>query len=301
MRTTLEGTPVTFNMTSVQGWGWHVAISVTKQEFLAPLHHSLRLSVAASTLAFLLAVILSQVISQRLTGQVRALLDLSRAMRQGETLPAANLTIKEFHDLQRSLLASKTEVHIAHEELAKLSAIRRNLTDALHVAHLDPLTGLPRRALFLENVGAFRASIKPDNTSLRCAMLYIDLDNFKQANDTYGHAVGDDILIRTSAILKSVIRDQDLAARFGGDEFVVCVTAPMDAIEATAKDVAKRVIDEVASIGMKVGCSVGISLWTDASADISDVLERADSAMYEAKRRGRNQFAVYGEGEKSND
>jgi diguanylate cyclase len=126
------------------------------------------------------------------------------------------------------------------------------------------------------------------------ALLFVDLDRFKQANDTMGHAAGDVILVEVARRLRAVVRSGDLIGRLGGDEFAVAL---IPATQQDALDVAQRIVTElsrpysVPGGRVEVGASVGIALNTDAGED--DLVERADVAMYEAKRAGRGCFVMH--------
>ena len=126
------------------------------------------------------------------------------------------------------------------------------------------------------------------------AVLFVDLDGFKRINDQYGHSQGDLVLAQTASILRSSLRDGDIAGRLGGDEFVVCIAAPSDILEKTAKRVAERIVGKVSEIGNGIGCSIGIALSKPGAPDLNSVIQQADEAMYLAKKRGKNRFVVHG-------
>ena len=126
------------------------------------------------------------------------------------------------------------------------------------------------------------------------AVLFVDLDGFKRINDQYGHSQGDLVLAQTASILRSSLRDGDIAGRLGGNEFVVCIAAPSDILEKTAKRVAERIVGKVSEIGNGIGCSIGIALSKPGAPDLNSVIQQADEAMYLAKKRGKNRFVVHG-------
>lgn len=163
------------------------------------------------------------------------------------------------------------------------------------LAKTDQLTGLPARALFIEAAAALRTESAKNNLAI--ATLFIDLDGFKSINDRLGHSHGDAVLVQTAQILRSSIRALDLAGRFGGDEFVVCLAATIASVDEIATQVAKRIIRNVEELGNGIGCSIGIALVnanTDA-AEIDSSIRLADEAMYECKKHGKNQFIVRSE------
>ena len=158
-------------------------------------------------------------------------------------------------------------------------------------ARIDQLTGLPGRAMFLEQANALLVG---DQSSRASAVLFVDLDGFKRINDQFGHQRGDVLLAQTADILRSTLRDEDIAGRLGGDEFVVCIATPCENLELVAKRVAERIVGKVSEIGNGIGCSIGIALSNPGNSDLVGTIQRADEAMYAAKKRGKNRFVVHG-------
>jgi diguanylate cyclase (GGDEF)-like protein len=164
----------------------------------------------------------------------------------------------------------------------------------LHIgAYHDVLTGLANRRLLQES---FDAAPSREQDSIR-ALLFIDLDRFKQANDTLGHGVGDKLLVLVAERLTRVVGSEDTLARVGGDEFVVLlqdVQAAGDALDA-----ASRLLSAIAppfhveGHELLLSASVGISLYPEHGTDLATLQERADRAMYIAKAEGRNRSAVF--------
>lgn len=168
---------------------------------------------------------------------------------------------------------------------------RKNEYDSLwKMANHDRLTGLANRSFFLSMLD--HALATSQRNASRCALLYLDLDGFKQANDLHGHDVGDLVLIEAAQILKSNVRRSDFVARLGGDEFV-CILADVHNAE-DAGEVAAKIIDafgqmkEVAGRSVHIGASVGVALYPDNAIDGQALIKAADTAMYEAKRGGKN-------------
>lgn len=166
--------------------------------------------------------------------------------------------------------------------------------DLEHLATHDPLTGLPNRTLFLDRLEQAKARTRRDGGGY--AVLLVDLDGFKQINDTHGHHVGDHMLRELGRRLRQTVREADTVARFGGDEFIVLVG---DASEpAAAEQAARRVRDaltrpiDVGDMGLTVAASIGISIG-DATTDADDLLRQADAAMYRAKADHRHDVAAH--------
>jgi len=157
----------------------------------------------------------------------------------------------------------------------------------------DPLTGLANRRFLLENERHLIAGAKRSRAQM--AVLAVDLDAFKAVNDQYGHAAGDAVLVKSAERMKLLLREADVIARFGGDEFVI-VLGQVDDAEA-AREVARRVVESLrqpiplAEGGTaRIGASVGIAMCCDDGETLGDLLKKADAALYAAKREGKNTF-----------
>ena len=173
---------------------------------------------------------------------------------------------------------------------------RKRLEDELaHHALHDRLTGLPNRTLFLNRLGHRLQTAPATNGS--CAVLFIDLDNFKIINDSLGHAAGDLMLTEVALRLRSVVRPGDTVARLGGDEFTVVLDGLRsldDAISATERVFA--VLAPSVSIGdreITISASIGIAMSGEGTVDPHGLLRDADTAMYEAKGSGKCAYAVF--------
>ncbi|MCD6190146.1 MAG: EAL domain-containing protein [Sulfurimonas sp.] len=164
-----------------------------------------------------------------------------------------------------------------------------------HQAHHDALTGLANRILFNDRLE--QSLKKAKRSKSKIAVLFIDLDHFKEINDSLGHAVGDDILKIVTKRLNSTIRNEDSIARLGGDEFVVMVDGLAQGQNASllAQKILTVLAEPITLEGhiLYVSSSIGISLYPDDGASTDDLLKYADAAMYKAKAEGRNNFQFY--------
>ena len=164
-----------------------------------------------------------------------------------------------------------------------------------HQAHHDALTGLANRILFNDRLEQSLKKAKRFNTKI--AILFIDLDHFKEINDSLGHAVGDDILKIVTNRLNSAIRNEDSIARLGGDEFVIMLDGLTQGQNASllAQKILAVLAQPVTIEGhiLYVSSSIGISIYPDDGSSTDNLLKYADSAMYRAKAEGRNNFQFY--------
>lgn len=164
-----------------------------------------------------------------------------------------------------------------------------------YLATHDILTGLPNRALFTDRLNMEIERAKRSES--RLAVMYIDLDRFKQVNDSLGHQAGDDVLRQASDRMRGCLRDVDTLARIGGDEFVAILPG-INANTASATIPAMRILEEVSKpffvsgSRAEIGSSIGIALYPDHGKTGDEVLSSADGIMYKVKENGRNSYLV---------
>ncbi len=177
-------------------------------------------------------------------------------------------------------------------DISERIAFERQLS---HLATHDSLTGLPNRDLFGSRLE--RALSDPDHRAATIAVLFVDLDRFKVVNDSWGHKSGDKLLRQVATRLSGAVREADVIARFGGDEFVLLLTELSDTAEARV--VGHRILAAlkqpfvVGSNATYVTASVGIAMMGDREATAENLVSDADVAMYRAKQRGRNRVEVF--------
>jgi diguanylate cyclase (GGDEF)-like protein/PAS domain S-box-containing protein len=158
------------------------------------------------------------------------------------------------------------------------------------MAYYDALTGLPNRRLFQDRYN--QAFLSAKRYQHKLAVLYLDLDNFKQINDNYGHTVGDELLRTVATRLLNCVRDPDTVCRLGGDEFIILVQQ-FEHLEDIEK-VVQRANDALNSRfiihqhEISITCSIGTAVYSQNGVEDSDLVESADHAMYQAKRYGKN-------------
>lgn len=191
---------------------------------------------------------------------------------------------KKVLQLNKIILTEKEELEAANKKIMEL---------ATH----DILTGLANRRVFYEMLEAALEQAKRRNEVL--AVLFIDLDNFKPINDTWGHDIGDKVLIDIARRIKKAIRAADTIARIGGDEFLILLNPVKNKNEA--KRVAEKVLEkieaplEIGEIKVSVGMSIGISICTNGKCSADKLIIDADSAMYKIKKGDKNGIGFYSE------
>ena len=175
-----------------------------------------------------------------------------------------------------------------------ITDIKNAQRKAEYLAAHDVLTGLSNRTLFQDRLRHALAQARRKNQ--RVALMFIDLDNFKNINDTLGHDIGDELLKQASARLQRVMRDVDTVARLGGDEFTAILS---ECTQETAHLVARRIVDELAASfsvqnrQLFVTASVGVAFYPEDGSDSNSLVKAADTAMYRAKELGRNRVEFF--------
>jgi diguanylate cyclase (GGDEF)-like protein len=176
--------------------------------------------------------------------------------------------------------------------LGSLAAREREME---YQAHHDALTGLPNRVYFRDIVA--RALARQADVGARCAVLFIDLDDFKKINDTFGHAVGDSVLTEVGSRLRLGLRPTDIAARLGGDEFAVLVGSTRS--EGDLSTIASRLLEmlrkpaSVEGLPLEIRGTIGIAVGDATIAGCDELLRQADVALYAAKSEGKDRFSVF--------
>jgi diguanylate cyclase (GGDEF)-like protein len=187
-------------------------------------------------------------------------------------------------------LSEQQDLLVAFAQQASLALTDARTVEAVTQAHHDPITGLPDRTLFLDHLSAGLAQQRDD------IVLFIDLDRFKAVNDSLGHRAGDLLLEAVSQRIREQLRDQDVVARIGGDEFAVllCDAELDDAVRIAERLVASlRRPFHLGSRDALIGASVGVAVRHSRNDTADDLLSNADVAMYIAKKAGASQVVVF--------
>jgi diguanylate cyclase (GGDEF)-like protein/PAS domain S-box-containing protein len=192
---------------------------------------------------------------------------------------------------------SEDEEPIVYAFVRDISERRRGEEQLAYLAYHDPLTGLPNRIMVEQQLDLALARARRTRASV--VMMFVDLDDFKEVNDQLGHAAGDRLLAAVATRLRGVLRDSDLLARQGGDEFLVLLTDLTDDPGPAAELVAGKLLDALrepfvlAGAELVTGASIGISVYPRDAADTESLMRHADVAMYQAKAAGGGRMAFH--------
>ncbi len=215
----------------------------------------------------------------------KASLGFSFVRNMSEHMGAEDKLKEAYKDLERNNVELGRLYHdlTAREEQLK------------HLAYHDTLTGLPNRTLLMEDLQ--RITKVTEDKSVRTAVLFIDLDNFKNINDGLGHSVGDVILIEAGQRMQSNLRKTDIIYRFGGDEFIVLLqdVGSFDEIAQLADRISKCLVApfKIDMISIYLTCSIGVSVFPEHAAFPEELLMYADASMYKAKTNGKDRVQFF--------
>lgn len=230
-------------------------------------------------------------IADSITAHDRAVLETGRIVEGEEAWPRAGGL--------RTYLTVKFPILDAAGEIVAVGAIGTDITESKkaedrirHLATHDVLTGLPNRALGMDRLSQALAMAR--RTAALAALVFVDLDGFKGINDTHGHQAGDRVLREVAGRLSACVRETDTVARFGGDEFLLVLTAMTDkaAVAAVVEKALKSLSRSFAVNGRvtPLGASIGVALYPGDGETPEELLRRADRAMYAAKGDGKNTY-----------
>lgn len=230
--------------------------------------------------------------------KIKAMMSLP-AIVEGQVV--ANLSLDTFGaegfsaEAKEMAKAFATQIGVVLKRLTLEQQLEQSNHKLTRLASYDSLTGLPNRLLFADRLEQSFAQSRRSGDII--GLLYMDLDGFKDINDSLGHNIGDALLKAVAARLSTHLREEDTIARLGGDEFAIILSSLSHAQDAAS--IAQKILDclgasfEVHGQDLHIGASIGISLYPENGHTVEDLLRYADTAMYQAKRSGKNRFHFF--------
>ena len=261
--------------------------------------------VLSSICACLLIIIIffANILSKKYTAPIIALRDAMRTASDGNLMVQSNIKSKSelgelsknFNKMLHIIRTNYEDLASMHEELlSNEEQLRSNYDHIEYLAYHDTLTNLPNKLAFLNHVNTILIA---SNSSNIHAIFFVDLDNFKTVNDTLGHEYGDSLLIRTAQILGSLLPQNSILARAGGDEFLIFIEDIPS--KESAEDFASQIIksfkdpipleEEIVHISI----SVGIAIYPENGLSTNTLIKNSDIAMYKSKDTGKNKFTLF--------
>ena len=274
--TTVTGIKVTSAFVRMPESDWVVSVAIPEEVLLTDVKRASSLLLVFTLLFLLISLYLAWVLSDRIVASIHALVRPAKALGRNQVVQIPPLYLKELEEVGQAL--------------QEASEVLRNTT---HEANHDSLTGLANRSLFFHLVRQHLASCDRNKTGL--AVLFIDLDGFKSVNDRYGHATGDALLQAAAARIQVSLRQTDVAARIGGDEFAAVL---VDVEPNGAAIVGEKLVRALATpfplgkVTVQISASVGIALRDREGLTAEQLIAKADEAMYEAKLAGKQRYVV---------
>lgn len=270
---TKEGTPVLTSFAHSRDGRWAVAVGAPISTLQADLWRSMIWVLVAGVAIIAMGVFASYLLARQIKNSITMLIEPAIALGQGG---AVSVPSTKYH-----------ETALLGESLRHAGQM---LSQTRELAYHDPLTSLCNRLLFTEL--ASRALAAASRASRSVSILAIDLDHFKDVNDTYGHGAGDLVLKLASERMGAVLREADVLSRFGGDEFMVLLDGSnAQSAERVAQKLNMALATPYPGILVAVTGSIGIAIYPNDGEDLDQLITTADAALYEAKAAGRNRFA----------
>ncbi|WP_377704480.1 diguanylate cyclase domain-containing protein [Pseudoduganella sp. UC29_71] len=263
----LDGVPILAVLAQASNSEWTVVIGIPLDQLGAEMNRKLWSLLLATAGLLGSSLFFAWRIGTRIRRSLAGLIPPALALGAGERVQPASYGLREADEVA--------------DAMVKASAM---LQQARHQATHDVLTGIANRAMFTDFLERQIAIASRSHAPL--SVLYLDLDNFKTINDTYGHAAGDELLISATARLTSQLRKADVAARLGGDEFAVVLCGAGAAETANVVDKLGKLMAEpyvVNGIALQAAASIGAAVFPQAGATLESLLAAADDAMYQAK------------------
>jgi len=238
--------------------------------------------------------------ADRLFSDADHLDSLTRPPADPKTPPAIETDLQRLNGETIRVEVLATHIEQARGPLTQLvlktpGDLERSQSELEHMARHDPLTDLPNRALFEERLEHAIVQAKREHNHL--AVLFLDLDRFKNINDSLGHSAGDELLKQVARRISSLLRENDTAARLGGDEFTI-LAEDLDDPGAAALIAAKLQVQlkrpfEIFQRNLHITASIGISIYPEDGESVVNLTKNADAAMYQAKEQGRDNYRFY--------
>ncbi len=226
-----------------------------------------------------------------------------RILEDGEMISGVEEPFYDFDGNLGWVSTSKWPIYNKDNEIVGLIGMSRNITHVKKIekslqrkACFDHLTNLYNREFFLKKSEELLESLDLDKEEVFASLFFIDLDDFKKTNDTFGHDAGDFVLNTVATRLTGVLRSSDIIGRVGGDEFVVlAVLENKNDYESIANKMLKQVLLPIEwhDQTLNIGCSIGVSCFPTQGETLSTLLKKADMAMYKAKSSGKNSYCLY--------
>ncbi|MCM3789257.1 sensor domain-containing diguanylate cyclase [Domibacillus indicus] len=275
--TNKAGIPMLAAYSAIPEIGWGVVQQTPVSSMKDVLQNHIEKLVLRILPPFLLLLALSILIARKLAAPFMHLADLMNRLASGKAVPVPDE--RPHWNREADLLTKSVAIAIR--------AVKENNQKLTHAAITDPLTGIPNRRELDERMESWAAQNR------RFSLVIIDIDHFKQINDTYGHQMGDETLKQLVSTIQSIVRKTDICFRYGGEEFIMLLpdTTGLEAY-SIAEKVRIAVENKIKAGGRPVTISLGIAEFPLQSASLAELFQLADQALYQSKSEGRNRATI---------
>ncbi|QFR49049.1 EAL domain-containing protein [Sulfurimonas lithotrophica] len=273
--------------------GWKIIASIPISVINKDVSKSLAINKKVSILIVIITFLILTLLSRNIVKSIQKVVDVANKISSGDYSARVEdkNTTTEFNTLLIALNSMADKIQNRTNKLEEQKLLLENL------AHYDTLTQIPNRVLFKDRIE--QAIAKAKRHKNKFALFYIDLDEFKHINDSFGHDMGDEILKVIVLRINTVLRKEDTFARLGGDEFTIILEELQDINSITV--IADKIIDtikkpiDINGNVFKVSTSIGISIYPKDATDKSNLIKYSDIAMYKAKSMGKDNYQFYSE------
>jgi diguanylate cyclase (GGDEF)-like protein len=270
-----------FTPISVLSMKWAMVAEIDQAEVLQPVYEMSQFLLIGGLLLTLVILIVGYLISTDISQPIVAMTNMMKKLSNNEL--SINISVNE----RKDEIGNMADAMVVFRQNA---IEREHLKDQLSkIADQDTLTGLYTRKFAMEHLQTLIDGAQLDQSKL--VLMFIDLDNFKQINDEYGHYMGDKTLCNIAEHLRSCVREQDVVARIGGDEFIILFPHinNTEIISSIANEIVKSTPPQVVPLSL----SIGISVFPDDTTNAIELLKNADIAMYNVKKAGKNNYCFW--------
>jgi len=271
--------------------GWRVIASIPISVINQDVSRSLEPMKQIGIITILMTILILTILARTIVKSIKKVVHVANKISTGDYSARIvdKSTTREFHSLSKALNTMADKIQSRTDQLQTQKQLLENL------AHYDNLTQIPNRVLFKNRIKNSIETAKLHKTKF--ALCYIDLDEFKHINDSYGHDIGDEVLKIVAIRVLSILKDGDTFARIGGDEFTI-ILEDLQSLDY-ARDIAEKIIYtikqpmDIEGNIFKVSTSIGISVYPDDATEKSNLIKYSDIAMYKAKSLGKDNYQFY--------
>ncbi|MBM7605486.1 diguanylate cyclase (GGDEF)-like protein [Metabacillus crassostreae] len=283
----LTGYSIGDGYSNYPGLDWTIIVRIPVEQAFTSVENLQNYTILIGIIAAVIFAILGWFLASKISTPLNEISKAANQLKEGNKVDIPHFKrIKDLHVLSVSL----------REMVATITETKSELGQMKRLAHKDSLTGLPNRIALYSYIDK-KLESEADEKYL---FLFLDLDGFKDVNDTFGHQAGDQLLKVVANRLQQIAEEADFVGRLGGDEFIIIARSKTSSPLEEGKKLGQQIIESInKSISLNekdevvIKCSIGGAIWPDYSIEPDDIIQLADEALYQSKRTGKNKFTFY--------